>query len=126
MYPRAMISEEMMLDLCDSYLFRSQSDFENELNNIMDYAMMKCAFVFDEDKKKMRYSVHTKLDDIYLALERNTDSSIETYRSVLSKLETNIQRYSVPFQCDRCDRDWKECCNNAEFYGLIIYDCLVR
>lgn len=128
LYPKSLLSEEALFNLCDSYLFGTQNDVENEFCDVIDRMFEKFNYLGSwEDAIGMKEKIHIKINQIYEILSKKPETECyRKYSSYLSELDANVQVYSVPHACLSCEHDWRRCCNNSEFYGAYSFNCVFR
>lgn len=128
LYPKSLIKEEYLFDLCDSYLFGTQSDFIREYGKVIDRICNKLNYIgSEEDAYQMKRSIQKRVENIYCSLRKyKKTEAFQKYCGFLDELEANIQYYSVPAACMSCKEDWRECCVNSEFFTSYSYDCMYK
>lgn len=145
-YSKNLIDEEYMLNLCDSYLYGTESDFLSEYNTLIreiwtrnikklysdisynteiyGYSLVDDFDLFERIEK----NIVKQIDKIYKELSdfNGRLDDIINYDQFSRKLDAYIQRYYVSDICLNCNYDWKKCCTNSEFMYNISFDCPQR
>ena len=130
-YPKSLISQEELLDLCDAYLYGSQRDFLSAYNNAMEL-ILQHYFRFNSDYnralERIWDSVYDNIDKIYDVLDSvpYEKDLIPTYLNLFEELQSSIQKYYVSHICLDCKSDWMKCCDNSEFMYTYNFSCPFR
>lgn len=136
-----------MLDLCDSFIFGSQSDFvskfiiiiretwKNYIKNlypsnlayksqIYGRSLIDNIALFDEIEEH----IQNNIDSIYTTLfeSRPELNDIIIYEHFSKNLNCYKQKYNISDYCLNCKSDWKKCISNSEFIYNTNFDCPQR
>lgn len=145
-YSKNLIAEEYMLNLCDSYLYGTKSDFLCEYNTLIheiwkrnikrlypdinyNIKIYGYSLVDDFDLfERIEKNIVRQIDKIYKELSNFNGrlDDIINYDQFSRKLDAYIQSYYVSDICLNCNYDWKKCCSNSEFLYNTSFDCLQR
>lgn len=145
-YSKNLIDKEYLLDLCDSYLYGTKSDFLSEYNTFMreiwarnvkrlysgiDYntEIFGSSLIDDFDLfERIEKDINRNADKIYKELSKYNGGfdDLIIYEQFNRKLDAYFQRYDIYDVCLNCHYDWKKCCSNSEFMYNISFNCSQR
>ena len=130
-YPKSLISKEDLFDLCDAYLFGSQSDFLHAYEDAVRI-ILQHYYRYEVDinmaLQQIMEFVSDSIDEVYRVLDAVPfeEELIPEYLKLFEELQSSIQFYYVPHACLSCQTSWKRCCDNSEFLYTYNFHCPFR
>lgn len=142
-YSRNLVKEEYFLDLCDSCLYGSKSDFLLEYrailrkiwemyikklysngSSIYGHSLVDDSIIFN----RLDFHIIWKHEIVYKLITMSNESfeDIKSYEQFNKKLDAYIQTYLISESCLNCDSNWKQCCLNSEFTYYTSFSCPQR
>lgn len=144
-FSKNLISEQHLLDLCDSYLYGTESDFlkeyiflareiwkryitnvysGNDFTPIYGYSLIDNSVLFERIEKILISEINNIYGELS-KINKNQNDFID-YENLCRNLDACIQRYLVSDICMCCKNDWQKCCLNSEFIYNVSFDCQSR
>lgn len=128
-YPKGILHDEDLLPVVDSILYGEKNDFVVELKSLVckmldPHEMM----TFDDIIIRAEELIDQKSELILNQILKTKMStpSFHEYCDVLFGMQESNQWYSVPYNCQICEKEWQNCVSNSEFLSQCNFSCLER
>lgn len=128
-YPRNILRNEDLLQLVDSVLYGTKQDFVAELKNLVRKMLDPHEMMHFEDiVVRAEELIDQKAELLLIQLLKVNGSSplFQEYRDVFPRMQESNQWYSVPYNCQICEKKWVDCVNNSEFLSQYNFLCPER